>query len=676
MRTAPFGSWESPVDARTVAAGTEPVHDACFLGEDIWYLARVSALDGRNALFRVPAPGGVPTPGSTPEALLPPDSNVRSRVHEYGGRAWAARLEGDVPVVYWVEGADQRIHRLRVGTGEAPAVLTPDTGGRVRYGDLVMAGGRLLAVRESHAEDGTVNRAIVEVIDRAEDAGPGVAAPAVVELARGPHFLAWPRLSPDGRRLAFIGWDHPHMPWDETALYVRELDREDALSAVRVLGRPEESLLQPEWLSNSRLAVLGDRSGRWDLYWLRVEDFLARASGDPGAGPAEEELVLRAEGEIGGPLWALGARWYLPVRSGHGTRILAEDRHATSTLRWAIPGGEVRTLDCPLATCSLQDHRDGTVLLIGGGPDRVSGLYTFHVASGELTEVKLAIDPFPDGAPVSPAEVREFVDPDTAELVHAVVYPPHNPAFTAPEGERPPYVAFVHGGPTGQVVPQVSLHHTYFTSRGIGVVDVNYGGSTGFGRAYRERLRGAWGIVDVADTVTVLRGLVAEGAADPDRLAISGGSAGGWTVLGALTRTDTFACGTSAYGVAELSVFVTETHDFESHYIEGLVGDPADEELYHDRAPLSHLEDLRVPVAVFQGELDPIVPPAQARRLIAALEDRGVPYTSLFFPNESHGFVRPDNVVRALEAELGFYGRVLGFEVPGVPPVRMQGRGR
>lgn len=655
MSTAPFGSWESPITAAHVAAGSEPIQRARFVGDAVWYSRRLSSEEGRTGIF-------VSRTGRFDDdaLVLPCGYNARSRVHEYGGGAW--EIDPGSGMLYFVNATDQRIHGLDTRDPDArPVPLTPASRSAVRYGDLVHTGGRLLAVRESHRDPGRVQRSIVAPV---EDGGP-------VTLAQGPHFLAWPRISPDGRFLSFIGWDHPHMPWDETRVYVQELTEGRPVGpAVAIFGRSEESVLQPEWLGSTTLVVSADRTGWWELYRLDVPAFLARSRGEAGVGPAEEVSLLRTDGEIGGPLWSLGDRWHLPVERGN--RILAESRYGTSSLVWAdVHTGEHRLLDCGLTSFSIQDYRAGTALLIGGSAQRVNGLYTFDLASRELLPVALSnsrlahVDHYPN------AELREF------DGIPAVVYPPRSPRFSGPAGEAPPYVAFVHGGPTGQAVPMVSAHHAYFTSRGIGVVDVNYGGSTGYGRAYRDRLRGQWGIVDVADTVTVLRGLAAAGEADADRFAISGGSAGGWTVLNALTTTSDFACGTSYYGVAELTRFVTETHDFESHYIGTLVGPlPESAAIYEERAPLNRLDALSAPVAVFHGELDPVVPQSQTDRLVAALERLDLPYVAKIYPRESHGFVRTETLIDSLETELGFYGRIMGFDTPGIRRVILRGRGR
>jgi dipeptidyl aminopeptidase/acylaminoacyl peptidase len=654
MTVAPYGSWESPLTAAHVAAGSEPVYSARFVRGAIWYTARINDEGGRTGIF-VNRSGRL----GESEQVLPAGFNARSRVHEYGGGAW--EVDPDSGTVVFVNAADQRLYAFDPDTNAAaPRPLTPHTDSRVRYGDLVRSGGRLLGVREHHGQDGAISRAVV-----------AIDGTRISVLSDGPHFVAWPRISPRGDHLSYIGWEHPHMPWDETRVYIQALvDGVPSGPPVAIFGRPGESVLQPEWLSGTTLAVTADRSGTWQPYRLDVPAFLARERGEVGTRPAEEVQLGAIPGEIGGPLWTLGAHWHLPVQSGN--RLLVESRQGSSSLIWAdTRTGEHRRLDCELSSFEIQDFHNGTALLIGGSAHRVSGLYLSDVASGRLTPVALANEKLDHAAFYPTAEERDF------HGVPAIVYPPHNPNFTAPADEKPPYVAFVHGGPTGQAVPMASAHHAFFTSRGIGVIDVNYGGSTGYGRAYRDRLKGQWGIVDVEDTVAALTGLVAEGAADEDRLAISGGSAGGWTVLRALTTTDRFACGTSYYGVAELTNFITETHDFESRYIESLVGPwPEAAELYEERAPLNHLDSLRVPVAIFQGEIDPIVPKSQAKRLINVLEEQSLPYAATFYPGESHGFVRVENIIDSLETELGFYGRIMGFRTPGIAPVVLRGRGR
>lgn len=693
VQIAPYGSWPSPLTAQHVAAGSAPISRARYAGTRdatvVYYSQRVPHEASRIGIFANRS--GHPEAG---ESVLPAPYSAHSRVHEYGGGAWEVSTD---EVVTFVNSDDQRLYRFTAcqtatlvsptiavnraagPTATTPIPLTPETGGAVRYGDLVYSGTRLLAVRETHGAGG-IDHAVVEITDT-----------GVTELAAGPgvpHFVAFPRVSPDGRYLAFIGWEHPNMPWDETKLYIAEAVAGERTTPpatasnppptgafdvpVAVFGTPGESVLQPEWLSSTWLSVTADRTDTWQIYQLHVPTHLAAARGEPGTAQADPLPMFASDGEIGGPLWNLGARWYLPVHGGN--RILAESRYGASRAVWAGEHGSVDYLDCELTNFSLQDYRDGVALVLGGGPDMITGLYTFDVTAGHVEALALSAQlPMP-AAYLPHAKIREF------DGVHAVVYPPHSPGYRAPDGELAPYVAFVHGGPTSQATAQVNLHHAYFTSRGIGVVDVNYSGSTGYGRAYRDALKGRWGRADVSDTVTVLRALAADGHADLARMAISGGSAGGWTVLNALTSTDFFACGADYFGVAELEKFVSETHDFESQYAWRLLGvDPEQPDraaALAELAPLSHLDQLSVPVAIFQGEQDPIVPPSQARRLITGLESAGLPYLAEFYPNESHGFTHVDNIVASLAAELGFYGRMMGFATPGVPAPTLHGRGR
>jgi dipeptidyl aminopeptidase/acylaminoacyl peptidase len=352
----------------------------------------------------------------------------------------------------------------------------------------------------------------------------------------------------------------------------------------------------------------------------------------------------------------------LAVRTFGLDRLTILDVATTTYNDVALPGIDM---------IRLSGVRDGRVLLDCGGPTAAPGLRVLDLSTGGLTDVRLDVDRLPEVGYLSPAQPMTFTGPDELE-VHAVVYPPRNTDAAGPDGELPPYVAFVHGGPTGRVSPTVDVEKAYFTSRGIGVVDVNYGGSSGYGRDYRERLRGQWGVVDVADTITVLRGLVDAGLADGGRLAIRGGSAGGWTVLAALTGSEAFCCGVSYYGVAELLEFAATTHDFESRYLDGLIGPlPESRELYESRAPLNHVDDLSCPVLLLQGLDDPVVPPAQAELFRDAMVRNGIPHAYRAYEGESHGFRRSETLVDALEAEVSFYGQVMGFTPPDVPTLQM-----
>jgi dipeptidyl aminopeptidase/acylaminoacyl peptidase len=644
--TTPYGSWPSPIGAAEVAAGGVQLSTPVPAGAgEVWWAEARPADGGRVVVVRRDAAGTV-------SDVLPAGWSARTRVHEYGGTAWLPLPDGALVFANW---ADQRVYLLRAGG--APEALTPEPAepAALRYADPVPGpgGDEIWWVREAHA-DGRVRRALVAV----PLSGAGGSDPAAVrEIVAGSDFLASPRPSPDGRQVAWIAWDHPRMPWDGTELRVGPLDAAGTVpSASTLLGGESESVLQPEWLDAGTLAVVSDRSGWWNLY--RV----AAAGGEP------EPLCPRAE-EFGQPLWLLGQRTYGVLPDG---RLAVAHGTDTTAIGVLDPGsGELTDLDLPYTAFGSLAVGAGTVLTTAAGPARATSVIAVDPAAGTATVLRESLTGGPDPAylPVP----RSITVPGPGERdVHAHVYPPTSPDAVAPDGELPPYVVFVHGGPTAHSAATLNLEKAYFTSRGIGVVDVNYGGSTGYGRAYRERLRRQWGIVDVEDCVAVVQALVRDGQADGARLAIRGGSAGGWTTLAALTGTDTFAAGTSYYGVAELIAFASDTHDFESRYIDGLVGTlPEDRDVYVERAPLSHVDQLSCPVLMLQGLEDEVVPPSQAELFVDALRRKGIPHAYLAFEGEQHGFRRQETMIAALEAELSFYGQVFGFDPPGVPTLRL-----
>ena len=552
---------------------------------------------------------------------------------------------------------DQRLYLLPAGGVPTPLTPEPASPAALRYADPVPGpgGDEIWWVREAHA-DGAIARALVAV----PLSGAGASDPAAVrEIVAGSDFLASARPSPDGRQVAWIAWDHPRMPWDGTELRVGSLGPDGTVEkTATLLGGESESVLQPEWLDADTLAVVSDRSGWWNLYRL-VGD------GEP------EPLCARPE-EFGQPLWMLGQRTYGVLADG---RLVVEHGTDTTTIGVLDPGtGELTDLALPYtAFGSLSVGDDGTVLTTAASPVQATAVIALDLGSGTASVLRESLTDGPDAAYL-PAP-RSITVPGPGERdVHAHVYPPTSPDAVAPDGELPPYVVFVHGGPTSHSAATLDLEKAYFTSRGIGVVDVNYGGSTGYGRAYRERLRRQWGIVDVEDCVATVQALVRDGLADGARLGIRGGSAGGWTTLAALTGTDTFAAGTSYYGVAELISFASDTHDFESRYIDGLVGTlPEDRDVYVERAPLSHVDQLSCPVLMLQGLEDEVVPPSQAEMFVDALRRKGIPHAYLAFEGEQHGFRRQETVITALEAELSFYGQVFGFEPPGVPVLALAG---
>ena len=634
--TAPYGSWRSPISAADLAVSGHPISGAAWVGDDIWWLELRTNEGGRLA---VRARGA----DRQPVDILPAPWNARTRVHEYGGGAWTV-TRGRALV--FAEFTDQRLYRLDVGT-DTPVPLTPANRG-FRFGDISVKGHEIIAVRETSLGE-EITRDIVGV---PLDGSANEDQSAIRSIVSGSHFLAYPRFSPDGARLAWLAWDHPQMPWDGTELRVVELENGLAGPIKVLAGATTNAVLQPEWIDDESLTAISDQDGWWNHVRVTLSGTVTK--------------LHEEQAEYGGPLWTLGTKWYEPLDDGCllAIRTLGDD-----SLVILDPASTTTTISTPLTTISLGERNGGRVLLTGGSSTLVTGLRILDLTSGSLEDVRLAVDDLPDPAYLPIAEPRTFM---TDREVHTFVYPPRNPNFVAPEGELPPYIAFVHGGPTSRVSATVNPTIAYFTSRGIGVVDVNYGGSTGYGREYRERLRGEWGIVDVEDTIAAALGLADARLADRNRLAIRGGSAGGWTVLATLTTTDVFAAGTSYFGISELKQFARDTHDFESRYLDGLVGPlPEAEELYDSRAPLNNIQQLSTPVLLLQGLDDPIVPPSQAELFRDALVGKGIRHAYIAYEGESHGFRRMETIVSATEAELSFYGQVMGFEPADVPRIQL-----
>ena len=649
----PYGSWPSPISPADMPTGSLRLGRAQYVGGEVWWAESVPAERGRTAIMR----------DSSAAPVLPAPWSARSRVHEYGGGSWVA-LDGDA--FAFVEQRDQRVYRSEPGAEPRP--LTPEDP-RLAHGDLVWAEGALWAVRETHlAEHGTPLREIVRIpVDGSGAEDP----PAVTVVVAGSDFLAYP--SPCRGRIAWIAWDHPDMPWDAAELRVGALGPDGVVSEwTRVAGGRRASrgqnvsALQPEWLSEDELlfaqdppsaAARADRSwtSRWNLHRIRFDDGLAHAAAEP---------IHAVDADTGGPLWSLGSRWYAPLDDGN---IIAVVTNGRARLMLIDPvSGAVAELETPLTgDVQVHDVRGRRALLTGAGATVPGGLWELDVSARSLRPLR--------GGEVDLSEgVHSIAEPKTYAgslgPVHSFYYPPQNGALRGLEGELPPVLVLVHGGPTGHSTGDLSQNAAFFTSRGIGVLDVNYGGSSGYGRAYRERLAGGWGIVDVQDVASAVHGLIAEGLADPRRIAIKGGSAGGWTVLCALADTDVFAAGISRYGVADLRLLLAETHDFEARYLDSLVGElPEAEQEYIERSPLTHPERLQTPLLILQGADDPVVPPSQSEALRDALAANGVPHAYLLFDGESHGFRQADTIVRSFESELSFLGQVLGFETPGVP---------
>ncbi|SDU76431.1 dipeptidyl-peptidase 5 [Jiangella alkaliphila] len=650
--SAPYGSWPSPVTAEIVAENDGRPGWVSHAGGALWWVRPQPAEDGRVALLRLPDGGGE---RGEPEVVLPAPWNVRSRVHEYGGLAYVVTPDG---VVVFAEFTDQRLYRYVPGSGEEPVPLTPSPSipSGLRYVEpaLSPSGTEVWCVREEHTGPAPtdVRRALVAVpLDGSED---------VRVLVEDTHFLTCPRPSPDGRRLAWIGWDHPNMPWDGTLVRVADVGADGRVGKpVTVAGGASESIPQAEWETPDALLVATDRTGWWNLHRVRLGGDGAPA-GAVGAVGEPEVLGERAE-EFSGPLWQLGLRWFVPL--GEGEVAVIRGRAAARLNLLDTRSGLLYDLLADEHTEWAPTLAVSGRTVYGVAASRVTPFEVVELSAGTVSAVVPAVASVPVTSLPSP-QSRTFAGPGGRD-VHAVVYPPSGSRFGGVGGEKPPYVLFAHGGPTHRMPMVHDLEVAYFTSRGLGVLEVNYGGSAGFGREYRDRLREQWGVVDVEDCVAAAKALVDEGLANGARLAIRGGSAGGWTAACALAFTDVFACATIMYPVLDLVAFRNgETHDFESQYLEGLVGPwPATEERYRERSPINVPEKFTVPFLLLQGLEDEVCPPAATARFAQRVAELGVEHEYVTFEGEQHGFRRKETIVTALEKELALYAKVFGFTV-------------
>jgi len=633
----PYGEWPSPITAESLVNGAVGIAEVCVDGADIWWAEARPDEGGRTALMR--------SRDGVSEEMTPPEAYVRTLVHEYGGGSWWVQNG----VAYYVDVGDQRVRRLV--PGNEPTVLTPEPehARALRYADFrVSPDGRwLVAVREDHRGEGEPQNGIVAI---ATD-GSGVRP-----LFDGTDFVSSPRLNPAGDRLAFLWWQHPNMPWDRVTLQsVPFADGAIGADDHLVVGLENEAWTEPGYGPDGTLYACSDRDEWWNLY--AVDEM----TGDVTP-------VVTGPFEIPTPSWVFGMqRW-----------AVTEDHTVVAV---GLPTGDEfiidgRTISMPDATVSsLHPVADG-VVYAGAGYGHESQVVRLRVDGERVTRTVVHSGralPVDTGYLIEPESIT-FPTGDGSVVAHGLYYPPTNPAHVGPDGDRPPLLVLAHGGPTSQARRQLQLGILYWTSRGIAVVDVDYRGSTGYGRTYRRALDGQWGIADVEDAVAAARYLAGRGDVDPDRLMIRGGSAGGFTVLSALAHHEVFAAGASRYGVADLEALATDTHKFESRYLDTLVGPwPEAQAIYDERSPINHVDQLSAPMIVLQGDEDAIVPPNQSEMIVEALERKGVPVAYLLFAGEQHGFRKAENVVIALEAELAFFGEMLDFEPAGglrPPPIR------
>ncbi|WP_230194235.1 S9 family peptidase [Streptomyces coriariae] len=689
MQVLPYGSWPSPIDATLAATHDGRPEYVGFVGDEVWWTAPRPAEHGRRTLVRR-------RPDGTEESVLPAPWNVRSRVVEYGGQPWAGAVHDGRLLVVFVHFADQRLYvyepggdgpRSESGTasGGGPRPLTPvsSVGGGLRWVEpqLLLERGEVWCVLEEFTGEGpTAVRRLLAAVPLDGSAVDDRAA--VRELTDDRRrFVTGARLSSDGRRAAWLAWDHPLMPWEGTEVVVADVTGDGTLSGARVVaGGPGESIAQVDWMPSTGygrqlvddgpvddgrpstadgrpstgdcLLYTSDRSGWWNLY-------------------RDHQPVCPREEEFGGALWKLGQRWFAPLESG----LVAVVHGRGSTVLGILDPETGELVDAAgpwtefAPTLAVQGER---VVGVAASPRSAYEVVELDARTGRARVVGAAHDDAVDPAYYPEPRIRTFTGPDGRDI-HAHVYPPHHPGQVAPGHELPPYVVWAHGGPTDRAPLVLDLEIAYFTSRGIGVAEVDYGGSTGYGREYRERLREQWGVVDVEDCAAVALALADEGTADRRRLAVRGGSAGGWTAAVSLAGTDVYACGTIRYPVLDLVGWATGgTHDFESRYPDSLVGPLAQVPArYAQRSPIEHADRITVPFLLLQGLDDVICPPAQCERFLARLAGRPVPHAYLAFEGEGHGFRRAATMVRALEAELSLYAQAFGLCPPGIPRLEL-----
>ncbi|MGE0685745.1 MAG: prolyl oligopeptidase family serine peptidase [Dehalococcoidia bacterium] len=633
---APYGSWKSPITADLIVSSTVGIGAPRLDGEDVYWLEGRPQERGRQVIIHR-------KPDGSTEELNPAPFNARTRVHEYGGGEYLV-AGGNV---YFSNFADQRIYRAVPG-GEPQAVTHDEA---MRYADAVLDAGRnrLVLVREDHSREGEEATNGIAAID--------LATGAETLLVSGADFYSTPRVSPDGLQLAWLAWMHPNMPWDGTDLYVAHLDASGKPGTPRkVAGGVTESIFQPQWSPDGTLYFVSDRTGWWNIYRERN---------------GSVEAVAPLDAEFGTPQWVFGMSTYAFATAQ--TIVAAYNRQGT----WQLctidtTSGVIKDIETPFTSFGSIQARGDRVAFTAGSPSAFGVVALYDLAAGSLEVLKRSSELAVDEGYVSKPETIEFPT-ENGLTAFGFFYPPQNKDYVAPEGEKPPLFVMSHGGPTAATSATFSLRTQYWTSRGIAVLDVNYGGSSGYGRPYRERLNGTWGITDVDDCSNGALYLAEQGRVDGERLAITGGSAGGFTTLAALAFRDVFKLGTSHFGVADLESLALDTHKFESRYLDSLIGPyPERKDLYVERSPIHHVEGLNCPVAFFQGLEDKIVPPNQAETMVAALKDKGLPVAYLAFEGEQHGFRQAENIKRALEGEQYFLSRVFGYELADpVEPIQI-----
>lgn len=646
--SAAYGSWPSAISARQVASAAPAIDSPCTDGDDIYWLEARPEENGRSAVVRLSVDG-------KKTDVLPSPFSARSRVHEYGGTPYII-VAG---MLYFCEQSDQRIYRINTWAADATAEAISPADQDLRFADFCydQKHQRLICVAEHASKAHDEPRNFIAALSLAPPY-------ALSELVSGADFYAYPRLSPDSDQLAWISWSHPNMPWHSTALHLATLDNEGLIKKIEQLGGSATAdagvdvIFQPQWSPDGDLYFVSDRNNWWNIY--------RHTEGDTAS------AICPRDAEFATPLWTLGMSTY-GFFNNDKTDVAAHHNIAACYTKEGLWQLELidtqtstsKTLALPFTQLSSLFAKAGRLWFVGASPSQSGCLVEVNTQSGQHK----IIHQFP----ALPRQANNYSLPQAItfastydEQAHGFYYPPCNTAYLSPiNNEKPPLIVMCHGGPTGATSTGLNLKIQFWTSRGFAVLDVNYRGSTGYGREYRQSLNAYWGIKDVDDVVAGAKYLIAQGLVDAERIAIRGSSAGGYTVLAALAFTDMFKAGASYYGIGDLETLARDTHKFESRYLDHLVGPyPREKATYRDRSPIHHIDQLNCPVIFFQGMEDKVVPPQQAQAMVAALQAKGLKVEYMSFPDEGHGFRQAKNTEHALLAELQFYSDVFGFDLP------------